>query len=226
MKAFQFLKKNKKNKKEGFSIIEFIVVMSIFAIMSGVSLFNYNDYRNKIEEMNIAQDIALSVRQAQLYGISASNRDVGQSFSDAQDETDFFSTSVVDITNNTSIRGVAFDVQNKKITLFEDINQNNVYNSGTDRVLDERQVLSSRVLLKSCLSDIGVPSNFATCPLVDSSSNIISVTFQRPYPDAYIVYEGDFYTHLRIGIFRNEDDVEPSSYILIDPSGHVSVVRI
>ncbi len=215
----------KKNKKSGFSIIEFIVVMSIFAIMSGVSLFNYNEYRNKIEEMNIAQDIALSVRQAQLYGISASNRDVGQSFEDTQDESDFFSTSVVDITNNTSIRGVAFDAQNKKITLFEDVNQNNTYNSGVDRILDERQVLSSRVSIKTCLSDSGVPSNFATCPLVDDSSNLVNVTFQRPYPDAYIVYEGDSYTHLRLGIFTNDEDIEPSSYILIDPSGHVSVVR-
>jgi Tfp pilus assembly protein FimT len=49
----------------GFTLVEFIVIMAIFAVMVGVVLFNFTGFRSKITLDNLAQDIALSIRQIQ-----------------------------------------------------------------------------------------------------------------------------------------------------------------
>lgn len=49
----------------GFTLVEFIVIMSIFAIMVGVVLFNFTSFRSRVTLDNLAHDIALSIRQIQ-----------------------------------------------------------------------------------------------------------------------------------------------------------------
>lgn len=50
----------------GFTLVEFIVIMSIFVIMIGVVLFNFTGFRSAVTMENLAQDIALSIRQIQV----------------------------------------------------------------------------------------------------------------------------------------------------------------
>lgn len=52
-------------KQQGFTLVEFIVIMSIFAIMVGVVLFNFTTFRSRVTLDNLAHDIALSIRQVQ-----------------------------------------------------------------------------------------------------------------------------------------------------------------
>ena len=60
----------------GFTLVEFIVIMAIFAVMVGVVLFNFTGFRSRITLDNLAQDIALSVRQIQTSaGASISSSD-------------------------------------------------------------------------------------------------------------------------------------------------------
>lgn len=216
--------KHKKKIKNGFSVVEFIVVVSIFATMSSITLFNYNEYRQRIEELNVAQDIAITLRQAQIYGISASNRDVGQTFADDEEEATFFTSTIADITDNTSIRGLAIDPGTNTLSVFEDVNYDNEYTAGLDVLIDERQILTTRVYTKVCIDDT-LPTDFTTCTNIESGNELVHVTFQRPYPDAYVVYDGTSYSYVWIGFFGNLSDAEPSSYVAIDPSGQISVVR-
>lgn len=59
----------KVNKQKGLTLLELIVVMFIFSIVSGIMLFNYSQYRNTISLGNLSQDIALTIRKAQVYAI-------------------------------------------------------------------------------------------------------------------------------------------------------------
>ena len=62
---------NKKpSTNRGFTIIEMIVVISIFAIMAGLVLFRYRDYESELNLEATAQDIALAIQQAQNYAVS------------------------------------------------------------------------------------------------------------------------------------------------------------
>ncbi len=61
----------------GFTLIEFVVIISIFAIMASVALVNFAGFRSDIGLNNLAHDIALTLRQAQVFGWST------QSFNDS-----------------------------------------------------------------------------------------------------------------------------------------------
>lgn len=58
------------NKNRGFTIIEMIVVISIFAIMAGLVLFRYREYQANINLENTTQDIALQIQKAETDAIS------------------------------------------------------------------------------------------------------------------------------------------------------------
>ncbi|MEI6042006.1 MAG: prepilin-type N-terminal cleavage/methylation domain-containing protein [bacterium] len=67
-----FSKKNKqivKLKNGGFTMIELIVVLGIFAVIMGAALFNQTGLNSSILITNLAYETALSVREAQTYGI-------------------------------------------------------------------------------------------------------------------------------------------------------------
>lgn len=60
-------KKNKQNR--GVTLVELIVVVFIFTIISSITIFNYSNFRSSASIQNLADDIALSVRKAQGYAI-------------------------------------------------------------------------------------------------------------------------------------------------------------
>ncbi len=62
---------NKKIKKNsGVTLIELIVVLAIFAVLSTVVIFNYGGFQSKIDLQNLANDVALQIVQAQNAALS------------------------------------------------------------------------------------------------------------------------------------------------------------
>ncbi len=169
-------------KEKGFSVIELVVVISIFGIMTSISMFNYNGQKRSLEATNLAQDIALTVRQAQVYGISASGRNIGGSGS--FNPNDFFSgENAIDITQDKSIRGVTFFLKENRIVLFEDNNRNFSYDKNIDRIIDERRITYTNTsFLSFILHDNGN---------IEKKDGRVDIAFERPYPDAIISYSSD-----------------------------------
>lgn len=56
--------------KKGFTLVELMVTVGIFVLMTALLLARYNSYYSGTIFTNTAYDIALTIRQAQLYGIS------------------------------------------------------------------------------------------------------------------------------------------------------------
>jgi prepilin-type N-terminal cleavage/methylation domain-containing protein len=50
---------------QGMTYVELIVVLSIFAVMSSVAIFNHGDFQARVDIRNLANDIALKIVQAQ-----------------------------------------------------------------------------------------------------------------------------------------------------------------
>jgi prepilin-type N-terminal cleavage/methylation domain-containing protein len=63
MKIFNF----KKNR--GFTLIELIVVIGIFAILTTIVLFNASNFQSRASLDNLSQDIALNIRKAQVFAV-------------------------------------------------------------------------------------------------------------------------------------------------------------
>lgn len=64
------LKKKTKNAESGMTFIELIVVLGIFAAISSTVLFNYHNFSENVALQNLAQDVALQVKQAQTEAVS------------------------------------------------------------------------------------------------------------------------------------------------------------
>ncbi|OGI25003.1 MAG: hypothetical protein A3E38_00015 [Candidatus Moranbacteria bacterium RIFCSPHIGHO2_12_FULL_54_9] len=58
------------NQARGFTLIELIVVTAIIVVITGVVLVNNNRFGGVVQLENLTYDVALSIRQAQVYGIS------------------------------------------------------------------------------------------------------------------------------------------------------------
>jgi len=54
----------------GFTLIELMTTLAIFTVMTAVVLANYPDFNTRINRDALVQNIALAVREAQVYGTS------------------------------------------------------------------------------------------------------------------------------------------------------------
>ena len=73
-KLFYFFKK----KSAGFTLIELIVVLFIMTLVSSVVLANYGSFRQSTSVLNLANEVALSIRQAQVFGVAVVGEGIGQ----------------------------------------------------------------------------------------------------------------------------------------------------
>lgn len=188
-----------KRSTSGFSLVEFIVIISIFSVMAGISLFNYSGFNTNVSLNNLAHDIALTIRQAQVYGISAT--EAGSSL--------------------VQIRGVHFTYGNGqyaptfRIFVDADGNSNSViFNTPPDVVLDDVSITTNDII--SVIEYGSSPSATAVC------TNDFVIAFQRPNPDPLIFCGQTPSQFARITV--QSGNGQRIQYIEIWPTGQIVVV--
>ncbi len=224
----KFIKKLNTNKlikikntqyKSGLSMIELIVTVGIFVMITTVVLASYPKFGSRIVLDNIAYQIALSIRQTQTYGLSVKE----------------FSTVGVFPGYGIYFPFPAND--NKSFTIFADIDGDNKYNlSGCGVVgsecLEKFTIQSSEMIYALCgnlkkdgiakFSKISDISGVVGC----GSINSLHVSFTRPDPDANVTaYLGgtsydSSYSDVEIVISNPRGDVKT---IVIWPTGQIYV---
>lgn len=151
----------------GFTLVEMLVVIGIMALISGLVLLNNNRFGGVVLLQNLAYDIALSIRQAQVYGIAV------QRF-------------------NTSFEagyGVHFQVDSGSgqaaYVLFADALEpaNGYYDCPQPGTTNCELVQSTTVASGYRISQLCVtpPGGSERCDITS-----LDITFLRPEPDAYI----------------------------------------
>lgn len=168
------------NYKRGMTLIELMVVIAIFMIITGVSIFNYGNFRSTISLQNLADDIALSVRKAQNYAIGV-HSSLSQDFSKAYG-IHFVTTAQTKDTYAGS---------NKSFIIFSDINQNGVYtHTPGDAVCGVANLQSKKKGVRECVELLTINTNDViseVCPNgINCNGGTVDITFQRPNPDASI----------------------------------------
>ncbi len=71
---------NFKSKLSGFTLIELLITISIFVFMTALVMARYNDFYSGTLFKNLAYDIAITIREAQSYGISVKYNEGSNSF--------------------------------------------------------------------------------------------------------------------------------------------------
>jgi prepilin-type N-terminal cleavage/methylation domain-containing protein len=161
----------KKQKQKGFTLVELLVTISIFVILTGIVLWNQTKFNSTILLTNLAYDTALTIRQAQSYGINIK-----------EFNTDQFVPY-----------GVHFEENSKSFILFADTGYDpdnpsavNNYEGETDECLS----------IHGCVSRYSIKrGNYVSnIEAFDGSTSIskeqLEIVFKRPNPDA-IIYAKD-----------------------------------
>jgi prepilin-type N-terminal cleavage/methylation domain-containing protein len=92
----------------GFSLIELMVTVAIVMLVTGISLARYGSFNNSVLLKSQAYELALDIRQTQLYGVSVT----GQSG------------------NFDDPFGIVFSQEDNTYTLFQDDNENHTFDGG------------------------------------------------------------------------------------------------
>jgi prepilin-type N-terminal cleavage/methylation domain-containing protein len=147
--------KRKSISAKGFSLIEMIVVIGIISLLSTVTLSNYKEVSSQISLENLVQQIALTIRQAQVYGIS-----------------------VVKGTGSVyPSYGVHFDISTPtSFILFIDSNDNRSYDSSENV---EMVTLKNNNIISGIYAD-----KLSTSCVGANVLSSLDIIFTRPNPDA------------------------------------------
>ena len=160
MRSPYFMLHTSYSKAKGFTLVELMVTIGIFVIMTALILARYNSFGTGTILTNMAYDIALTIRQAQTYGLSVKSNE-GAGFNAAYG---------VHFNSNLS--------NFKNFILFTDANGDGIYGSGDD-------VIASYTLKQGAkISSMCVGSG-SSCDAENNAQNI-DITFKRPDPKAII----------------------------------------
>lgn len=214
-------------KHDGFTLIEFIVIMSIFAIMASVALFNFQGFRSNVAVNNLAQDIALLARQAQTFGWSTLSEDsAGQillsggttgnplRFSHGiffdYDTTGFRNTITLYKKNNTN-PGDEYYIPNS-----QDILVDQIVIQGSYQIVAVASAANKNDLLLTATNEI---------PQIIPIVNDVSIAFSRPKPEALIFENSTPVNQNYLGIYigpTNQTTIA-NTLVIISRSGEIWV---
>jgi prepilin-type N-terminal cleavage/methylation domain-containing protein len=191
--------------KKGFTLVELMVTLGIFVLMTALLLANQRRFSNTLELTNLAYDVSLSIRQAQTYGFAVK----GQGGAVTTEFQNYYGINF-DLTNNT------------KFIIFADAPSGGVrgkYDAGVDTLIVTYTLKSGYTFTNICNED----STEVCYP--NYTTNIV---FKRPNPDASTsVYNANTLVaspgHIRIKIKSGDD-----RYKAVDvyKSGQIAVVDI
>lgn len=179
---------------KAFSLIELIVVSGILVVITSILLFNQGRFGGVVLLENLAYDIALSVRQAQVYGISVYR----------------FSTQTFNVGY-----GIHFEQASPPsvYVLFADASTpaNGLYDTG-------ETVLSTTIERSYFVSDLCTTNGGTeTC-----GRTKLDIIFKRPEPAAYIRANGEttLYERGRVVLSSPRGDLKS---VVIEASGQIAV---
>ncbi len=183
--------------KRGFTLIELIVVTGIMVLITSIMLANNAKFGGVVTLRNLAYDIALSIREAQTYGISVRKFGTGAGEFGAGYGLDFRTSA------NTSY------------LLFADtVGNNGLYDEASELVQAYNIGRGFRI---TDICGTATGSGAETCGL-----GRLTVVFVRPEPDARIRMNGgsSLYQRARVIITSPQGD---TASILVEATGQISI---
>lgn len=193
-----FFKKN----SSGFSLVEMMVVIAIFFIITAVTLANLPDFQNKTSMDLVAQDVALAIRTAQVY-------------STATRKSKFESVS-----NPFPSYGVNFDISednSTKISVYSDVNGLTSFNPGSiDSNLEKTYDINGKAYIKDIFYG----------PITCSNPSM-NIFFKRPNTDV-LFFDGcgnSLGSIENVIITLSNKRADEKRYVIVHKNGQIEVQR-
>ncbi len=199
-----------KKDSAGFTLIELIVSMAIMAAILSVVVFNFAKNSNMTTLTTIAYDVALTLRQAQIYGISVKN-------SAEPNATAEFNAGY----------GVHFNTDSNSYITFKD----NPAADGTHNGLynDNSSDCTAASDKGECIEQVPIQQGYGVGKICtttpgDCSASTVDITFLRPDTKAKIIFNGTGGLQPEAQIYLQSTGNNPITKIIdVQSTGQISV---
>lgn len=182
--------------RAGFTLVELMVSISILAVISTIVFVNHTSFRNSISLTNLAYDIALSVREAQSYGLNSRGDQGGFGFG----------------------YGVRFLSGNQtEYVTFVDLDGNK--RTGPGEVLERHTLQEGNRITQICVNVIQGPSLGEQCSSVYNSVNVY-ITYKRPNPEPVFIGSNGYSDSATITISSPDGKTRD---VFINQAGQITV---
>ncbi len=152
----------------GFTLIELVVCIAIFAMMTALVVAKYGNFNQSVLLTDLAYDVAVTIRTAQTFGLSVQSTQTGTNPFNYSYGVDFCASA-------SGCSAGSIQIANNQIVLFTDTNGNGTYDQ-TDSQQSIYTLTRGAVISGFCFTDS------CTAPLVGATR--LDVVFKRPNPDA------------------------------------------
>ncbi len=162
--------KNSNSFDKGFTLVELMVSVAIFAFMTAFLVAKYGTFNQGILLTNLAYDVALTIRNAQSYGLNVKSKPIeNQSYSTLFDYP----------------YGVHFETgaNNKIMIFFADSTADGKYVASNNELITSYNIKRGSYVSALCAGT----GPGASCAAASS----LDVTFKRPDPNAIIKKNGE-----------------------------------
>jgi prepilin-type N-terminal cleavage/methylation domain-containing protein len=169
----------------GFTLVELLVTISMFVIITGVVLVNSNKFDSTVLLNNFAYDVALTIRQAQSYGVNIKE-------STSLDSARAFSLAYGVYFNTDTSPGAGGSPTN--FILFQDVQADKKYEGGDVKNCPANNPSNIECAQKfsmtrgTMIKSICAGKDETDCDNNAARVNQLSIVFQRPSLKAYIYY--------------------------------------
>lgn len=220
---------DKKKYTKGATLLEMMVVISIFVVISTVTVFNYGQFNSSMSTQNLVDDIALSIRKAQSYAIGV--RGVNDIFLGGYG---------VRFSINPLVSGDEYKSSNKSFVVFAEMGTVNYrYDYGSydgcgsptanDECIEVLKILSSDEI--SSIKIYGAGDSEIASLVGD---DVLDIVFYRPNPEPFFCYrkspldqycfiDKEEVVYVKIDVKNTAGGVETIRTIRISNSGQISV---
>ena len=168
-----------KTNRAGFTLIELVVVIGIFVMMAGLVLFSFRSFQTTRSLDSTAQELAATIREAQIYGIAVKGFDKGDG-----------TGTIVYPSYGVYIEGVGSGnervIKNQSIIFFADIDKDSIYNSSNDKIVSTFVVEAPIKVLDVCTS---ISGKAGEDPILDGFRCIVTDTGQGIKNNATVIFK-------------------------------------
>lgn len=219
---FKKIRNLKKDVQRGMTLVELMIVLAIFLVLTGVIIFDYSSFRSAISTQNLANDIALSIRKAQSYAIGV--RGIDSLFGHGHGI--YFTTKSG---GSNLISG-----SNKSFIIYYDLNDNGKYDYSASATSCGNPSLGNECeeILSINSSDEISAIYLDGSEIAQATGGMLDIVFKRPNPDAMFCYRttasgscpSDGISSIKIEVSNGRtDDKRVERMITVWNTGQISV---